>query len=349
MTPDGPNPTLMQSKITPHGSKGRQLKSHSSPSLSRSSAGSPQSGQEPLPLLLIHDGGGTTAGFWALGDLHREVWVLHNPRFWSGAPWNGRVEEMVTCYVDLLRKSNLRGRRILIGGWSLGGFIALEIAKVFALEQQRLGGGIGKNGIEVAGLLLVDSPFIPGPNFRQSVTTSAPRLPDFPPKVKQMLAYCDTLLDSYTHPRWDSHANDGDDVTFEINRRSYCVGPGTVLRKPLNADWTAVRTNPQPSSGYFSSSTQSSSSDDSNRSVLAPPSGVLLRCVKHTESLDGGSDPCLADVQRDDPLLGWETAYPSFIKAVVDVESNHYTAFNRYDTKQVRFNLPSLYSTVCLV
>ncbi len=91
MFPEGPNPCMVQS-----GPKGGR----------NSSA---------LPLVLIHDGGGTTFGFWVLESLHRDVWAIHNPHFWDGEPWKGGMDEVARHYINLLQKAEISGE-ILLGG-----------------------------------------------------------------------------------------------------------------------------------------------------------------------------------------------------------------------------------------
>ena len=69
----------------------------------------------PLPLVLIHDGGGTTFSYFMLGNLRREVWAIHNPRHWTAEPWQGGISEMAAEYIDLIHAAGIRGP-ILLGG-----------------------------------------------------------------------------------------------------------------------------------------------------------------------------------------------------------------------------------------
>jgi pimeloyl-ACP methyl ester carboxylesterase len=91
MFKDGPNPSLVQS--TP-------------PSKCEN---------PPSPLVLIHDGGGTTFSYFTLGDLHREVWAIHDPRYWDSKPWEGGVEEIAGHYIKLMQMAGINGD-ILMGG-----------------------------------------------------------------------------------------------------------------------------------------------------------------------------------------------------------------------------------------
>ncbi|KAI1213250.1 Alpha/Beta hydrolase protein [Annulohypoxylon truncatum] len=86
---------------------------------------------ESPSLVLIHDGGGTTINYYFLGDLDRHVWGISNERLVEDNAWPGGITQMARVYADLIQVELPRGPLIL-GGWSVGGLIALEMAKVLA-------------------------------------------------------------------------------------------------------------------------------------------------------------------------------------------------------------------------
>ncbi|CAK7269785.1 hypothetical protein SEPCBS119000_003747 [Sporothrix epigloea] len=100
-----------------------------------------------IPLILIHDGGGTTFSYHLVGDLNRTVLGIANPRFRSGIPWAGGLREMATAYAASVEGAVSSGP-VILGGWSLGGLLAMEIAHVLSQNC---------SGIHVAGLILIDS------------------------------------------------------------------------------------------------------------------------------------------------------------------------------------------------
>ena len=100
-----------------------------------------------IPLILIHDGGGTIFSYYLLGDLGRRVLGIANPRFRSDIPWAGGLHEMATVYAGFVESAVSSGP-VILGGWSLGGLLALETAHV--LRQTR-------PSIRVAGLIMIDS------------------------------------------------------------------------------------------------------------------------------------------------------------------------------------------------
>lgn len=90
--------------------------------------------------------------------LDRVVYGIFNPHFWSGEPFPGGVTEMGELYCSYIRKAianpdyptkrNANGAAdILLGGWSFGGMLSLEVAKQLADDPR----------INVIGILMVDS------------------------------------------------------------------------------------------------------------------------------------------------------------------------------------------------
>ncbi|EWC44094.1 hypothetical protein DRE_07229 [Drechslerella stenobrocha 248] len=100
-----------------------------------------------LPLVLIHDGGGTTCSYYSLKSLGRPVYGIHNPRFYSCRQFNGGIVEMANIYIQLIELINISGP-FIIGGWSLGGLIALEITKTLGAYPYG----------PVAGTVMIDTP-----------------------------------------------------------------------------------------------------------------------------------------------------------------------------------------------
>jgi thioesterase domain-containing protein len=76
------------------------------------------------------------------------VYGIHNPTFESGGAWDGGLRQMAQAYVPLI-KSVVPSGKVLLGGWSLGGLLALEIAHLLARDED----------VAVSGLLLLDTPY----------------------------------------------------------------------------------------------------------------------------------------------------------------------------------------------
>ncbi|KAI0408967.1 acetyl-CoA synthetase-like protein [Xylaria palmicola] len=105
----------------------------------------PEYSEEP-PLVLIHDGGGTTINYYYLGNLERYVWGISNEKLVDDTAWPGGIKQLAQTYVDLVLRELPRGPLVL-GGWSVGGLIALEMARILA----------GNTDTRVLGVVMMDT------------------------------------------------------------------------------------------------------------------------------------------------------------------------------------------------
>jgi len=86
------------------------------------------------PLMLIHDGGGTTFAYHALRSLDRTVIGIHSPGLLEG---KGIVDVLDAAHQyagmarQYLQQNGLSHSKILVGGWSLGGTISLAVAALY--------------------------------------------------------------------------------------------------------------------------------------------------------------------------------------------------------------------------
>ncbi|KAJ3549836.1 hypothetical protein NM688_g5137 [Phlebia brevispora] len=99
------------------------------------------------PLFLIHDGSGLAHQYGRLSPLGCPVWGIYNPKFATAERWEGGLLEMATHYADLVKPVLSGKQTCLIGGWSVGGVIAFEVARQLI-----------SSSVRVAGLVLIDSP-----------------------------------------------------------------------------------------------------------------------------------------------------------------------------------------------
>src|SRR4051812_48165028 len=97
------------------------------------------------PLVLIHDGGGTVFRYHCLGELERTTYAIANPRYATKETWEGGIPEVARHYFKLIKTIIPRGKLIL-GGWSLGGLISLEIARLVADDAS----------LSLVGIVMVD-------------------------------------------------------------------------------------------------------------------------------------------------------------------------------------------------
>jgi pimeloyl-ACP methyl ester carboxylesterase len=84
-----------------------------------------------LPIMLIHDGGGTALAYRLLGNIGRTVLGVHSPGLHEGKGIVS-IRHAANQYAYLARQwldqHSSRCGRLLVGGWSLGGTIAVALA-----------------------------------------------------------------------------------------------------------------------------------------------------------------------------------------------------------------------------
>ncbi|KAL6872381.1 alpha/beta-hydrolase [Trichoderma longibrachiatum] len=294
MYEDGPNPTKVQ--ITPAYKRANP----------------------PPPLVLIHDGGGTTFGYFMLGNLYREVWAIHNPHFFDGGAFEGGMDEMARLYIQYMKDAGIKGN-ILLGGWSLGGFLSLAVARFLAEDPEAT--------IKVLGIVMMDTPHhlpwsqVDGP-------TDDPVIENIPPAIQKCFERCDEMIEHWEVPRWDGPACDGKPVFFGVGGRRYSVPPGKVLYKPFEGAWSPVEV-PR----YDKPAEEASQSE---KGSITPPPTVLIRAIQSMPLPEGRTEPYIIDKHRNDRTLGWSANAPEFIKAVIDVNSNHYEMFEKTNAAQIK-------------
>ncbi|KAI9705151.1 MAG: Type I Iterative PKS [Bogoriella megaspora] len=128
--------SAMMQKVT------RALKLSSQPEIIRS--GTPV-GPDALPLFLIHDGSGVCMQYHRLQSLNRPTYALHDPKFIKTADAWSSLHQMAENYANTIR--NTTKDPCLVGGWSFGGVVAFEAARILMATNHT-----------VEGVVLIDSP-----------------------------------------------------------------------------------------------------------------------------------------------------------------------------------------------
>nr|POF17639.1 non-reducing polyketide synthase dhc5 [Quercus suber] len=122
-----------------------------------------------VPIVLIHDGGGTAFQYFMLPELDRELYTISNPYHETSDRPEGGVPELAKSYVAAMRETLPPGPLIL-GGWSFGGMISFEISRLLQ----------GDAHLRIQGIVMIDSvcpwsPFYASrgrvrPSFRPTTT-----------------------------------------------------------------------------------------------------------------------------------------------------------------------------------
>lgn len=76
----------------------------------------PSSRPPRVPLILVHDGGGTHFNYHLLDPIDRPLWGIENARLHDGGWWEGGIPQMAGHYIELLGKILPYGGDILLGG-----------------------------------------------------------------------------------------------------------------------------------------------------------------------------------------------------------------------------------------
>lgn len=95
-------------------------------------------GSPRTPLILIHAISGLALPYLALGELDRDIYGISAPLFEHGSasPAPRTLAEVAALYVAIVRREIQPHGPYLLGGWSLGGMIAVEMARLFVAQGE---------------------------------------------------------------------------------------------------------------------------------------------------------------------------------------------------------------------
>jgi pimeloyl-ACP methyl ester carboxylesterase len=221
------------------------------------------------------------------------------------SPTYGRSEERVRFCLevstDTLTPSSLVLHnsltwRSLLKGWSLGGLVSLQIARL--LDDERRHAEQGTQPLLTAGIILIDSPYTPPwREHRDRFVSFEPEFPSWTPQlvrknIMRRFEVCDELIDNWDPPRWDTYL----DVS---------AGKSTL---------------------------EGQNSDQRVRPVSSCPPVVLLKATARVPLPKSNPHGLLdVDLNRDDQLLGWERYGHDLFQTVHHVSGNHFDLFDQDD------------------
>lgn len=253
-----------------------------------------------IPLILIHDGGGTCFAYYCLNPLNRPVYEIHNPYFArddadGGAHWPGGIPEMARHYAGLIRKVMPRGGTVLLGGWSLGGILSLEVARVLLFEQE------GLPPFRIMGIAMVDSvcPAVLYADLQGRENGEKKIVPfkgEFGPNTKP--------------------------ETIERVTRCFAEARRAVADYALPSCWgDPGRRWAENGNGHH----QKHNGGGEVTDIKPLPPAILLRA---REALPVEADEVsFVDTVRNDRSLGWDLYRKGFFEEVVDIPGHHFNVF----------------------
>lgn len=106
---------------------------------------------ESAPIYLVHPGAGMCFEYYRIGPLNRAIYAIQDPRMFSDAKedWSC-IEDMAEHYATIVLTSlpNPPSCGIILGGYSFGGVVAFEMARLL----------FERSDCPVRGVVLIDSP-----------------------------------------------------------------------------------------------------------------------------------------------------------------------------------------------
>ncbi|RDL32353.1 uncharacterized protein BP5553_08809 [Venustampulla echinocandica] len=181
----------------------------------------------PVPLFLIHDGGGTVFSYFHLRPLGRTVYGISNPNFGTELTWENGIASMAEHYAKLIKTTYPSGD-ILLGGWSLGGLIAIQIAQLLSSDPE----------LDVTGIVMIDSTFPvegePTKVRRIAFLEETSTRPDMAEKTRKCMNEARLQSRQWKPPVWRSSATqllDGQTQTtkVQINDTTSPLCPPAIL------------------------------------------------------------------------------------------------------------------------
>ncbi|KAK8082719.1 alpha/beta-hydrolase [Apiospora saccharicola] len=171
------------------------------------------------PLILMHDGGGTTFSYHCLEPpTNRALYGIHNAHFDDGGWWHGGLPEMATHYIGLLSEALPEGGDVILGGWSLGGMLSLEMAHQIATQPSGDSSADRRPRFNVLGMVWVDSQcpraasegIIPADKQLPAEVVQRPRAEldglKLVDKVGLNMLNARIMVQSWEKPRWENDA-----------------------------------------------------------------------------------------------------------------------------------------------
>ncbi|KAI4170614.1 MAG: hypothetical protein LQ343_004846 [Gyalolechia ehrenbergii] len=264
--------------------------------------------------------------------MQRTVYAISNPYFFSGRAWSGGIPAMAKVYLELIR-SVIPSGKFIIGGWSLGGLISLEIASLLSRQNSDL---------VLLGIVMIDSIY-PGSYKKQARTISPFKhfltdhcRPEMRILCSIMMKQSATMIERWEMPTWsrsrvapilplDSKGKAGTDHVTVVEVTVDELNPDS---DPLSRS-SAITTEDHPEIPAHGPVEYEVGCVGGDHWLPYPPRTVLLRCqeevpaIQHDEEANSGRH-----VARLRPRPCWDDYIPGFISVSLDVSGHHFSLFS---------------------
>jgi pimeloyl-ACP methyl ester carboxylesterase len=293
-----------------------------------------------LPIIFIHDGGGTVWAYHCMDSLRRPVYGIPNPRFHDGGRWEGGIVEMATLYTNMIRRLVVSSEfrrdmnayngippplatavegpvKLLLGGWSLGGALSLEVAHMLRDDPV----------IEVVGIVMVDTIY----------PLNAEELAEVYKTIVPLPQQSDNLQ---TQSGTEKQASPPQIIlptktATQLKADKCMLAAGEMIRLWTPPAWSGLPTGLTPATSDSSTTASKTTSivpsvgpnGTDALKLLRPPPVILVRALQNIPTFPGYPISAI-DYHRQDPSLGWRQHYhPDFFKRIIDIPGHHFDIF----------------------
>ncbi|KAI1496438.1 Alpha/Beta hydrolase protein [Biscogniauxia marginata] len=285
----------------------------------------------PAPLILLHDGGGTTFSYHCLYPIGRTLYGIQNARLDEGGYWEGGIPGMARHYIKLIESILPQGGEILLGGWSLGGLLSLEMAAQLAARPVTS----TRPRFTVLGMIFIDSIYPKKLELVRDMPLASMKPVVIMPEELRNMKLRDKVDLNMTHARLMVARWDMPDWTGREDQI-----PPTVLMRAK--EFVSTRSQDENNDHGFGRN-NGNNGDKNNgkngnegiREGKDAAANVNLNVGANTdanENENSGEKPLsLVDYAREFRMLGWDqygNTGGKFIQKIVDIEGHHFSVFH---------------------
>lgn len=183
--------------------------------------------------------------YHGLKQMNRFVYGIRNSEFWSNGNPSGGIPELGRLYAGWIRdvasqegfpapRNSHGSKDVLLGGWSLGGLLSLQVAKELAEDGT----------VRVVGILMIDSAY-PGllDSYVSDIAPDAAEEARLRGQIASEIHIAEThkLVTNWTLPTWDGELEGKRPraVLLRAKEKTPSFGIMDIYRKDQRLGWDA--------------------------------------------------------------------------------------------------------------